>query len=182
MNFNIPGLRGSISSVVKGRISGLKTTPLVVFQQSFRLNRMSRFYEHRHIVSFQETNLVGNVYYTNHVSWQGRVRELFLRDHVPDLLSEIARGLSLATVRISCEYLAELFAFDEILIRMRLKELTPSRIEFSFEYWRVSSKGEEMVARGEQQVACLQRQGTSQVPIPVPTTLRRALEPYLERL
>ena len=44
---------------------------------------MSRYYEYRHLVTFQETNLVGNVYYANHISWQGRVRELFLRMHPP---------------------------------------------------------------------------------------------------
>ena len=28
-------------------------------------------YELRHIVGFEETNLVGNVYYVNHLRWQG---------------------------------------------------------------------------------------------------------------
>jgi enediyne biosynthesis thioesterase len=57
---------------------------------------MSLAYEHRHIVSFAETNLVGNVYYVNHVAWQGRVREMFLRDHAPEIIAELSRGLSLA--------------------------------------------------------------------------------------
>src|SRR5882672_2394132 len=47
------------------------------------LPSMSRAYEYRHIVGFEETNLVGNVYYVKHVAWQGRVREMFLREHVP---------------------------------------------------------------------------------------------------
>ena len=37
-----------------------------------------RAFEYRHVVSFEETNLVGNVYFANHLSWQGRCRELFL--------------------------------------------------------------------------------------------------------
>src|SRR3954462_7443534 len=98
---------------------------------------MSLAYEYRHIVCFEETNLVGNVYYVNHVAWQGRVREMFLRDHAPDVLVDLSRGLSLATVRVWCEYLAELFAFDEIIIRMRLGELTQSRMTLLFDYWRV---------------------------------------------
>ena len=32
---------------------------------------MEQYYEHRHVVSFEETNLVGNVYYVNYVRWQG---------------------------------------------------------------------------------------------------------------
>jgi enediyne biosynthesis thioesterase len=48
-----------------------------------------RTYEYRHIVGFEDTNLAGNVYYVNHVRWQGRCREMFLREHVPALLAEL---------------------------------------------------------------------------------------------
>ena len=139
---------------------------------------MSRAYEYRHIVSFEETNLVGNVYYVNHVSWQGRVREMFLRDNAPEIIGELSRGLSLATVRVSCEYLAELLAFDEIIIRMRLGELTQSRMTLLFEYWRANKSGEELIARGQQEVACLRREGEKLMPTPVPKSLREALRPY----
>jgi enediyne biosynthesis thioesterase len=139
---------------------------------------MSRAYEYRHIVSFEETNLVGNVYYVNHVSWQGRVREMFLRDHAPDVIAELSRGLSLATVRVSCEYLSELLAFDEVIIKMRLGELTQSRMTLLFEYWRAGGTGEELIARGEQEIACLRRDGEKLTPTPVPKSLREALRPY----
>jgi enediyne biosynthesis thioesterase len=137
-----------------------------------------RFYEYRHIVGFQETNLVGNVYYTHHLGWQGRCRELFLRQHAPDVIDGLRNGLSLATVRCSCEYLAELAVFDEIIVRMRLAETVQNRITLAFEYWRVKKGGEELVARGEQQVACMTREGERLVPSPVPASLREALAPY----
>jgi enediyne biosynthesis thioesterase len=135
-----------------------------------------RFYEYRHVISFEETNLVGNVYYTNHLSWQGRCRELFLREHAPDVIDELSRGLILATVRCSCEYFVELTAFDEVIVRMSLAELLQNRITLAFEYWR----GEELVARGEQQVACMHREGERLVPAPVPPSLREALAAYSE--
>lgn len=133
-------------------------------------------YEYRHIVSFQETNLVGNVYYTNHLAWQGRCREMFLRDHAPEVIAELSKGLSLATVRCSCEYFAELMAFDEVVVRMRLAELVQNRISLAFEYWR----GQELVARGEQQVACMKREGDRLAPTAVPAALRAALAAYSE--
>src|SRR5262245_43713243 len=139
---------------------------------------MTRAYEYRHVVGFEETNLIGNVYYVSHLSWQGRAREMFLRDHAPDILAELAHGLSLATLRVSCEYLAELKAFDEVVVRMRLGELTQSRITLLFEYWRTGPAGEELVARGEQQVACLRREGESFASAPVPKSLREALRKY----
>ncbi len=62
---------------------------------------------------------------------------MFLRENAPDLIPELSRGLSLATVRCSCEYFAELAAFDEILVRMRLAELIQNRINLAFEYFRL---------------------------------------------
>lgn len=133
-----------------------------------------RFYEYRHVVSFQETNLVGNVYFTNHLAWQGRCRELFLRDHAPEVVAELSHGLSLATVSCSCEYFVELTAFDEIVVRMRLTELVQNRMRLVFEYWR----GGELVARGEQQIACMKRDGEKLLPAPVPASLRAALAAF----
>jgi enediyne biosynthesis thioesterase len=139
-----------------------------------------RAYEYRHVVGFEETNLVGNVYYVHHVRWQGRVREMFLRDHAPDVLAELSRGLALVTTRVSCEYLAELAAFDEVIIRMRLASLGQNQITMRFEYWRADAGKEELVARGEQQIACMRREGEAMAPAPLPDSLRAALRQYAE--
>jgi enediyne biosynthesis thioesterase len=140
-----------------------------------------KFYEYRHVVGFEETNLVGNVYYVNPLRWQGRCREMFLRDHAPEVLDELSQGLALATVRCSCDYLSELFAFDEVAVRMRLGGVTQNRITLLFEYWRLPAEGvaaEELAARGEQVVACMRREGERTVPTAIPVALREALKPY----
>jgi enediyne biosynthesis thioesterase len=137
-----------------------------------------RAFELRHIVGLEETNLVGNVYYANHVRWQGRCRELFLRDRAPEIIEALKHGLVLVTTRVSCEFMAELLAFDEVILRMRLGELAQNRITMNFEYWRHTAAGEELVARGEQQVACMQREGEQVVAVPVPSQLREALREY----
>lgn len=135
-------------------------------------------YEYRHVIGFEETNLVGNVYYVNHLRWQGRCREMFLREHAPGVLKDLEGDLALATLRCSCEYLAELSAFDTVLVRMRLASLVQNRIAVDFEYWRVTEDGQELVARGQQEVACMRRQGDRMVPAPVPEELREALRLY----
>ena len=135
-------------------------------------------YEYNHVVGFEETNLVGNVYYANYVRWQGRCREFFLRDHAPTVLQELSQGLALVTTRVNCEFLSELFALDEIVIRMRLGAQVQNRVTMLFEYWRRSSSGEELVARGEQQIACMRRTGESLGPTPIPPALRDALHAY----
>ncbi len=138
-----------------------------------------RGYEYRHVVGFEETNLVGNVYFVNHLRWQGRCRELFLRDHSPGVLAEMERGLAFVTTRVACEYLDELAAMDELVIRMTLVSQAQNRLTMDFEYFRVRDGREELVARGEQQVAVMQREGRRMMPAPVPRELSEALRPYL---
>ena len=65
-----------------------------------------RTYEYRHVVGFEDTNLVGNVYYVNHLRWQGRCREMFLREHVPELLNELQSDLALVTLPVTGARLA----------------------------------------------------------------------------
>jgi enediyne biosynthesis thioesterase len=88
--------------------------------------------------------------------------------------------LYLATTRCSCDYLAELSAFDEIIIRMRLGALMQNRLTMTFEYLRLHGEKEELVARGEQQVAFMRREGSRLSAIPIPVALREALRPYTE--
>jgi enediyne biosynthesis thioesterase len=75
---------------------------------------------------------------------------MFLREHVPGLLAELQVDLALVTLFCSCEYLEEIVAFDEILVRMTLGALTQSRMTLQFEYWRSG----QMVAVNSRSRAC----------------------------
>lgn len=142
---------------------------------------MEQYYEYRHVVGFEETNLVGNVYYVNYVRWQGRCREMFLLEHAPSVLDELRDGLKLFTVSAECEYLSEATAFDELAIRMRLEELTQTQVVCAFDYVRIRDGGEELIARGRQRIACMRGAGGETAPARVPEQLRRALEGYAIR-
>lgn len=138
-----------------------------------------RTFNYYHTVGFEETNVVGNVYYVNHLRWQGRCREMFLRENAPDILRQITdEALVLATVRVSCEYFSELMAFDELTIRMSLKTMLQNRVAFEFEYIRTNYGNNELIARGDQEIACMARNGTTTDPILIPETLKQALAPY----
>jgi enediyne core biosynthesis thioesterase len=139
---------------------------------------MLRSFEYHHVVTFDETNVVGNVYFTSHLHWQGRCRELFLREHVPQIVDALGEDLTLATTRCDMEYLAELYVFDEIVVRMWLGELVQNRITLRFEYERRSGDHAELVATGSQQVACMGRRNGALQAVPVPQPLVNALKPY----
>jgi enediyne biosynthesis thioesterase len=137
-----------------------------------------RTFEYRHIVGFEETNLVGNVYYVNHLRWQGRCREMFLKQHAPGVLAALEDDLALATARCACDYFEELAAFDEVVIRMRLASQAQNRLSLEFEYWRINGDQEQLVARGQQEIVSMRRQGNATAPTPIPDELRRALVPF----
>jgi hypothetical protein len=69
-------------------------------------------YDYRHLVTLEETNLVGNVYFTHYLRWQGHCRELFLAQHAPGVLRALADDLALVTVSCRCDFFTELFALD----------------------------------------------------------------------
>lgn len=140
---------------------------------------MAGYYEIRHRVGFEETNFVGNVYYVHYLRWQGHCREQFLQEKAPSVMAEIVDDdLKLFTLKVDCEFFAEIAAFDELSVRMRLEELTQTQVEFAFDYVRVRDGVEGLIARGRQRIACMRGPNNDTVPTRVPAELREALVPY----
>lgn len=137
-------------------------------------------YEHRHVVSLEETNALGNVYFAHFLRWQGKCREQFLFDFAPSVVRELSGTLCLVTMNCSCEYFAELAAGDELSIRMRPRDHHFNRLTLIFDYWRVGSSisadGQFLAARGEQQLGWFERRGNQLVPRAVPQDLLDAID------
>jgi enediyne core biosynthesis thioesterase len=138
---------------------------------------MNATFDHEHLVTFEDTNLVGNVYYVNHLRWQGQCRERFLHERAPGVVDALSSGLALVTTRCSCEYFGELFPFDRVLLRMSLGGVRQNRVLMRFDYVR-RSEPPELIARGEQEVAVMIRTDRGLRPAPVPAELREALSEY----
>lgn len=157
---------------------------------------MTAHYAYRHRVTFDETNLVGNVYFAHYLRWQGHCREQFLADHAPGVLAALSGGLVLVTVDCAAEFYAEAFAGDQLEVRMTLDRLAGNRVTMFFEYVRVAAAEPETLARGgqsyvrveaaepetlargRQSVACMRREAGGLVPAPLPDELRAALDRY----
>jgi len=138
-----------------------------------------KVFEHKHIVTFDETNVVGNVYFAHYFHWQGNCREEFLRRHAPGILTELASGLCLVTTYSNCNFHRELLPFDEVLIEMSLIFLRKRRSRMAFRFFRMTPAGRELVAEGEQGVACMRKtQNGDVLPEPFPQELYVALAAY----
>jgi len=140
--------------------------------------RLPAVYRHRHRVSFEDTNLLGNVYFARFISWQGRCRELFLLERAPGVLAELEGSLRLVTLNVSCEYFAELRALDDVEISMSLTHQRQHRLGLGFEYVLRRGGVETLAARGAQEVGCMRHTPDGLVPTSVPPELVSALEPF----
>lgn len=120
-------------------------------------------FEYKHIVTFDETNILGNVYFAHYFHWQGRCREEYLRRYAPGILDEISSGLVLVTTDSKCNFHKEVFAFDEVRVEMPLILLRKRRCRMAFRYYRLTHEGRELVAEGEQGVACIRKTKSGEV-------------------
>jgi acyl-CoA thioesterase FadM len=102
---------------------------------------------------------------------------MFLLDHAPGFLERVGREFTMVTKSVHCEYDQELRAFDRIVIRMRLDDRGENTLRMLFDYFRVDEGGQEQrIARGAQEIACLDARGEG--PKPFPPELVEALERY----
>lgn len=138
---------------------------------------MTSTFDLEHLVTFEDTNVVGNVYYVNHLRWQGQCRERFLHEHAPGVVDALGGGLALVTTRCSCEYFAELFPFDRVVVRMSLGAVQQNRVQMRFDYVRQGDPP-ELIARGEQEIAVMARTKAGLRAAPLPPDLREALGAY----
>ncbi len=138
---------------------------------------MTRHYTYRHIVTSDETNVVGNVYFAHYLHWQGHCRELFLAERAPGVLQAVRAGeLALVTVSCHMDFHAECFAFDVVDVEMSLRGSSGNRIEMDF----VVRRGHDHVATGGQVVACMNPAAGRPQPTRIPAELADALAVYAE--
>ena len=139
-----------------------------------------RKYSYIHTVSFEETNLVGNVYFANFIKWQGLCREMYLKEFAPDILNELYDDLALITLSCSCDYFEQSVPFDRIRIEMSLKEKKQNRVTMEFEYFKeVEGEKEILIAKGKQKICVMRKTSTGVTACDFPQSLNTALEAFV---
>jgi enediyne biosynthesis thioesterase len=134
-----------------------------------------RAYRHRHTVTLDETNMVGNVYFAHYLRWQGHCRERFLADHAPGVLKSLQGGdLALVTLNCQMTFYEECFALDEIEVLMTLGSIGGNRISMDFAFLRDGHQ----VAQGSQAIASMRRTSTGVAPVAIPAELSAAVAAF----
>lgn len=134
-----------------------------------------KWFEHCHLVTFGDTNIVGNVSFANYFHWQGACREALMAETYPEFEDDLRRGFGMITEFAHMDFLQEARLFDHVLVRMTVSEVSRTRIEFEFEFTR--EKDGTLLARGKQAVVWINQQHR---PSLMPDKLYDSIATYFE--
>jgi acyl-CoA thioester hydrolase len=90
-------------------------------------------------VRYADTDQMGVVYYANYLVWFEVARAEWLREGGWTYREMEANGISLPVIEAHCEYRQPARYDDEIEIRTVARVLTPVRIRFDYEAWKISN-------------------------------------------
>ncbi len=102
--------------------------------------------------SLEDSNLVGNIYYSHYYSWQARVRDQFLYLQMPSLFQFDVKLGEFICVDAKVNHLQEAMPFESIEISMYLDRLSQDSLGLYFEYYSVGHAHRRKLAYGNQTV------------------------------
>jgi acyl-CoA thioesterase FadM len=130
--------------------------------------------------SLQDSNLVGNLYFSNYSAWQGRLRDRFLHDIAPECFDLPKLGAQPECLFFSTHHLREAMPFDNIKVQMSVKTMFEGALDLWFDYYRVDMMGtHEKLAVGEHRVALVSTSQNLPEVVPWPSRARQRLQRML---
>ena len=115
-----------------------------------------KWFELKHLVTFDDTNCAGNVYFARYFVWMGKCREALAAEYYPQLAGDFKRGNGFATEFAHVDYKKDSFLFDRVVIKLGVAQFTRTRIEFTFEF--VNETSGVLLATGRQAVVWINPQ------------------------
>jgi len=125
-------------------------------------------HEHVFLTTLEDSNLVGNIYFSNYAKWLGRVIDLYFYNSTPRYYQREAKE---ELYCLSCEMVhnREAMPFDKILIKMFLSEIYEKGIELYFEYFILRSGNKQIkIASAKCRMAFIKENSSTQ---PIATNL-----------
>jgi enediyne polyketide synthase len=128
----------------------------------------------------EESNAVGNIYFSSYGVWQGRVRDRFFYELLPQLARAAVKEGELTCLSARVQHLREAMPYEKVRVTMAVTAVHERAFDMYFEYQRVLPDGRtQKLAFAEQRAAWMQQREGKMVATPLPKTL---LEAVLSRL
>lgn len=128
--------------------------------------------------SLEDANIVGNIYFANYYAWQGRVRDRYFYDLIPEYFKGTGDKGELICLNCRVDHLREAMPFDCIEVRMALKALKKCHATLYFEYFKSDPNDRPLkLATGKQEVVWVRRDADKNaVPHPFPSAVQKAFQ------
>ena len=133
--------------------------------------------------SLEDANIVGNIYFANYYAWQGRVRDRYFYDLIPQYFPGYRRpGRIMVCLNCRVDHLREAMPFDRIEVRMALKALKECHATLYFEYFKIDPDGPPLkLATGKQEVVWVRRDAQKKPVVhPFPSAVRKAFQKAIQ--
>jgi acyl-CoA thioesterase FadM len=132
--------------------------------------------------SLEDANIVGNIYFANYYAWQGRVRDRYFYDLIPQYFQGTGDRGELICLNCRVDHLRETMPFDRIEVRMALKTLKECHATFYFEYFKIDPDSPPLkLATGKQEVVWVRRDAQKKpVRHPFPSAVRMAFQKAIQ--
>jgi len=109
---------------------------------------MGNFFDFEKVVTIGDTNAMQNLYFSEYFKIQGTVRELWVKDHVPNYQKYFKEGLLLSTKYAHCDYIKPFFLYDILICRMYIIKIGLVRAKIGFDF--INKATNELSATGYQ--------------------------------
>jgi len=132
-----------------------------------------KWFVHKTIATYQDTNSVGNVYFGQYAMWVGKTRELFFRHALPGFDLKTTAWFIL-TRSFEHKFLHESREFDEIEIRIRISGFNRKFVTMEHE---IMNSARKMLGKGKQVILFVSAKDYGIIDIPA--DCHKAFLPYL---
>lgn len=130
------------------------------------------------IITFKQTNVMGNTYFSNYVEWQGEAREKLLLCH-PSASVYLKENphIFLVTHSLGHRYIGNTYFGDRIRIKLTSKNILDYSLMIIFRYY--NTNGDTLIGEGWQKVCFWDRKLNK--PCKIPQFFRDLAEPIQEK-
>ncbi len=147
-----------------------------LFQREPGPKRGPLLHTHSFETGLAQSNLVGNVYFSNYIFWQEAARDWFVHGVSREYLEEVRPLGEFLCTDVKVKHLNETMPFSTIEVEMTLDALFTSACALSFDYFRVKRNGERVkLATGSHTAVWYAPSGTGIAVAEIPEGLVEAM-------
>jgi len=94
--------------------------------------------------TLENSNLVGNIYFSNYAKWLGAVEDLYFYKIIPEYYRGVGTDGEFVCTNCEVTHLSEAMPFDRILIKMFVNSVSRNGVDLFFEFYLNSSNKKQM--------------------------------------